>query len=146
MPSNSYWSLLVLALAASTVSPVRCAKTQYVVFILGTKSPSLPDVSNSSGRQIEDRGDTSGAPSRHRTRGPGVYLGLGLAGALLAVALVTTFYHGGGGQQPSATRPVQHLRLLHLNRIIRPELLLGGKNAILALLWIPPVSRTQTYI
>jgi hypothetical protein len=105
MPSNSYWSLLVLALAASTVSPVRCAKTQYVVFILGTKSPSLPDVSNSSGRQIEDRGDTSSAPSRHRTRGPGVYLGLGLAGALLAVALVTTFYHGGGGQQPSATRP-----------------------------------------
>jgi hypothetical protein len=80
-------------------------KPSTLVFILGTKSPSLPDVSNYSGRQTEGRGDTSSAPSRHRTRELGVYLGLGLAGALLTVALVTTFYHGGGGQKPSATRP-----------------------------------------
>jgi len=74
MPSNSYLSLLVLALAAATVSPVRCAETQ----------------------KVEDRGQTSSAPapgSRHHTRGrgkQGTILGLGLAGFLLTVALVNT--------------------------------------------------------
>ena len=112
MPSNSYLSLLVLALAASTVSPVRCAETQYVVFILSTKSPSLPDVSNSSGRQIEDRGHTASAPalaSRHHTRSnakTGVYLGLGLTGFLLTIALVNTFYTGDNSKKPNQeTRP-----------------------------------------
>jgi hypothetical protein len=67
-------------------------------------------VSNSSGRQIEDREHTSSAPasgSRLRARGgPGLaILGLGLTGLLLTVALVTTFYPG-GGQKPNATRPI----------------------------------------
>lgn len=35
MPSNSYLCLLVLTLAASTVSPVRCADPQYVSLHLG---------------------------------------------------------------------------------------------------------------
>ncbi|KAI0269477.1 hypothetical protein BGY98DRAFT_1101193 [Russula aff. rugulosa BPL654] len=90
MPSNSYLSLLVLALAASTVSPVRCAETQ----------------------QIEDRGDTASAPasaSRHHTRSnakTGVFLGLGLTGFLLTVALVNTFYTGDNSKKPNqATRP-----------------------------------------
>lgn len=72
-----------------------------VVFMLGTNTPSLPDASNSSGRQIEDREDSSSAPasgSRHHTRGgPGLAtIGMGLTGFLLTVALITTFYPGGG--------------------------------------------------
>lgn len=35
MPSDSYLCLFVLALAASTVSPVRCAETRYGSFQLG---------------------------------------------------------------------------------------------------------------
>jgi len=64
---------------------------------LNTKSPSLLDVSDSSGRRIEDRGHTPNAPtsgSRHHTRGKFgsglVNLGVGLTGVLLVVALVST--------------------------------------------------------
>lgn len=90
MPSKSYLSLLVLALAVSTVSPVHCAETQ----------------------QIEDRGHTtSSAPasgSRHLARaGPGVVgIGLAITGVLLTVALVSTFYPGGGqGHSAAPPRP-----------------------------------------
>lgn len=68
-------------------------------------------MSNSSGRQTEDRTHTtSSAPhsgSRLRAReGNGlVYFGLGLTGALLTVALITTFYPG-GGKKPNATHPI----------------------------------------
>lgn len=111
MPSNSYLSLLVLVLAVSTVSPVRCAETQYVTLHIGHLDSEPLDVSNSSGRQIEieDRGSTSSAlatGSRHRARGgPGLaILGLGLTGVLLVVALVNTFDKS-GGKKPSPTRP-----------------------------------------
>lgn len=83
-----------------------------VVFILSAKSPSLADVSNSSGRQIEDRHTSSAPPSgsRHHARGKaktGVILGLAISSALLTVALVTTFYHGGDSERPTTntTRP-----------------------------------------
>lgn len=68
-------------------------------------------MSNSSGRQTEDRTHTtssvSPSGSRHHARaGNGlVYLGLGLTSALLTVALITTFYPG-AGQKPNATRPI----------------------------------------
>ncbi|KAF8488506.1 hypothetical protein F5888DRAFT_1639175 [Russula emetica] len=123
MPSKSYLSLLVLALAVSTVSPVHCAETQ----------------------QIEDRGHTtSSAPasgSRHLARaGPGVLL----------LSLLSIPAAGKGTVQLlQDLRLIQLNRLLHLNRIIHPGLLSGGgKNAILAvaLLWVPPVNRNQAYI
>ena len=66
-------------------------------------------MSNSSGRQIEDRGSTSSAlatGSRHHTRGRGVaILGLGLTGALLLVVLANELGQG-GGRRPSPTRSI----------------------------------------
>lgn len=81
--------------------------------MLCTNTLSLPDASNLSGRQIEDREDSSRVPaseSRHHTRGvPGLAkVGIGLTSLLLTVALVTTLYPGGGkNNNPPQNRPNQ---------------------------------------
>jgi hypothetical protein len=107
------WLSLSLHLRHLLYPLLTVLKSSTVYFILGTNSPSLPDP-NFSGRQIEDRGHTSSVPasgSRHQTREmgkakTGVLLGLGLAGALLTVALVNVFYPGGSQpNNPNRPRP-----------------------------------------
>jgi hypothetical protein len=120
-----------------------------------TESPRLPDVSNSSDRQIEDRGDTSSAPasgSRHTRGGPGVaILGLSLTGLLLTAALVSTFYPG-GGQKPSATHPIPPTNTTQPTSPSQPNnpprAFVGREERDLShgLRRIPLVSRTQTCI
>lgn len=78
-------------------------------------------------------------------------VGLGLTGLLLTVALVTTFYHG-GGQKPSATRPIPPTNTTQPTSPSQPNnpprAFVGREERDLShgLRRIPPVSRTQTYI
>ena len=79
-----------------------------LVFILGTKILSLPDVPNSSGRKIEDRGRTSSVQRFGRpTVGDMTPLGYALVGTLLSLGLYEALNHGesNGGSSRRATQP-----------------------------------------